>query len=79
MQTIHTLCILLKEEILLILLDYDDGLNNGVFRVIMGTGQNSENNSGTTAEGEKRSNKSKCDVRKLFGATEKYVSGYLEE
>lgn len=27
----------------------------------------------------KKSNKSKCDVRKMYGAIEKYASGYLQK
>ena len=66
MHTMYTLCILLKVEILLIFLDYDDGMNNGVFNAIVGAGWNSERNSSTNAEGENQSNKSLCDFRKLF-------------
>ena len=47
-------------------MDYDDGMNNGVFNMIVGIGWNSESNSSTNVEGENQSNKSKCDIRKLF-------------
>lgn len=74
MQTMHPLCIYLKIEILLIFLNYAVGMNNRVSNMIVSTGWNSECNSGNDAEGKNQSNKSKGDVGKLFGASEKYVS-----
>lgn len=49
-------------------------MNNGVPNMIVSAGWNSECNSGNDAEGKNQSNKSKCDVGKLFGAAEKCVS-----
>lgn len=52
-------------------------MNNSAFKMIVAVVWDSETNLCTNSKGENQSNKSNCDFRKLFGATEKYVSGYL--